>query len=88
MIYKDPKNNLHDIDPDFAYLLPANCVSITQKEANAIIESKVIPPTYQEQRSAAYPSLADQLDAMWKGAEAAAAMREAIHAVKAEFPKP
>ena len=45
-------------------------------------------PTYQELRAAAYPSVGNQLDAMWKGGEAEAAMLEAILAVKAEFPKP
>lgn len=38
-------------------------------------------------RRAAYPPLRDQLDAMWKGGEAAEAMREQIAAVKARFPK-
>ena len=45
-------------------------------------------PTYQELRAAAYPPVGDQLDAMWKGGEAEAAMSETILAVKAEYPKP
>lgn len=45
-------------------------------------------PTYQELRSAAYPSVGNQLDAMWKGGEVEAAMLETILAVKAEYPKP
>ena len=45
-------------------------------------------PTYQELRSAAYPSVGNQLDAMWKGGEAEAAMLETILDVKAEYPKP
>jgi len=45
-------------------------------------------PTYQELRAAAYPSIGNQLDAMWKGGEAEAAMLETILAVKTEYPKP
>lgn len=45
-------------------------------------------PTYRELRAAAYPSIGDQLDALWKGGEPAAAMKLTVLAVKAEFPKP
>ena len=45
-------------------------------------------PTYQELRAAAYPPVGDQLDAMWKGGEPEAAMKQIILDVKAEFPKP
>jgi hypothetical protein len=44
-------------------------------------------PDYYAKRRAEYPSLADQLDAMWKGGEAAAAMTAQIAAVKAKYPK-
>jgi hypothetical protein len=45
-------------------------------------------PDYYALRRAEYPSLADQLDAMWKGGEAAAAMTARIAEVKAKYPKP
>jgi hypothetical protein len=45
-------------------------------------------PTYQELRAAAYPPVGDQLDALWKGGEPEAAMKQIILDVKAEFPKP
>ncbi len=38
-------------------------------------------------RRASYPTIADQLDAIWKGGEAAVAMRARVLAVKASFPK-
>lgn len=38
-------------------------------------------------RRTEYPSLADQLDALWKGGEAQEAMRALVHAVKAKHPK-
>lgn len=44
-------------------------------------------PAYRIARRAAYPSIADQLDAIWKGGEAADAMRAAVMAVKAALPK-
>lgn len=43
---------------------------------------------YREKRAAEYPYVGDQLDAMWKGGDAAAAMLAQIQAVKAKYPKP
>jgi hypothetical protein len=44
-------------------------------------------PTYQELRAAAYPPIGDQLDAMWKGGELEAAMKQIILDVKSQYPK-
>ena len=86
--YKSPDNLVHFLNSsEFEYLLPAGSVPITDTEAEAL--RPVAPaPTYQELRAAAYPPITDQLDAMWKGGDAQAAMLETILAVKAEFPKP
>lgn len=43
---------------------------------------------YQQARAAEYPTIGDQLDALWKGGEAAAAMLAQVQAVKAKYPKP
>jgi hypothetical protein len=43
---------------------------------------------YQRQRAPEYPSIGDQLDALWKGGEAAEAMLAKIQAVKDRYPKP
>ena len=43
---------------------------------------------YQRQRAAEYPSIGDQLDALWKGGDAAAEMLAQVQAVKAKYPKP
>ena len=57
-------------------------------EGNTPEPADLVPaPTYQELRAAAYPPVGDQLDAMWKGGDAEAAMLSVINAVKAEFPK-
>jgi hypothetical protein len=88
MNYKDPQNNLHDIDPDFAHLLPEGCIQITQEEADAIVASKVVPPTYQELRAAAYPPITDYLDGVVKSDQTQIAKYIAdCLAVKVKYPK-
>jgi len=57
-------------------------------EGNTPTEADPIPaPTYQELRAAAYPPIGDQLDAIWKGGEAEAAMLVTVQSVKSKFPK-
>jgi hypothetical protein len=46
------------------------------------------PTAYKSERSAEYPPIGDQLDALWKGGEAAAEMLAKVQAVKAKYPKP
>lgn len=42
---------------------------------------------YQRQRAVEYPPIADQLDALWKGGDAAAEMMAKVQAVKNKYPK-
>jgi hypothetical protein len=56
----------------------------TSDEINAFIEETA----YRDQRKKDYPPIGDQLDALWKGGDAAAAMLDQIHAIKAKYPKP
>jgi len=44
-------------------------------------------PDYYAKRRAEYPSIGDQLDAFWKGGDAAAAMLAKIQVVKDKYPK-
>ena len=44
-------------------------------------------PDYYAKRRAEYPSIGDQLDALWKGGEAQANMQAQIAAVKTKYPK-
>ena len=84
MNYKDPQNNLHFIDPDFAHLLPDGCVQITEDEAESL-RPKPLEPTYKELRASAYPPIADQLDTIFHtGLDG---WKAAIQAVKAKYPK-
>lgn len=43
---------------------------------------------YQRQRAPEYPPIGDQLDALWKGGEAATEMLAKIQAIKSKYPKP
>lgn len=47
----------------------------------------VLASDYRSRRAAEYPSIPDQLDALWKGGSEMAAMRERIAAIKTKFPK-
>ena len=86
MNYKDLENNLHFLDStEFEHLLPVGCVQIADDEAEAIRLSKVVPPTYQELRAAAYPPIVDQLDTIFHGG--LDAWKAEIQAVKTQFPK-
>jgi hypothetical protein len=42
---------------------------------------------YRRQRTAEYPPIGDQLDALWKGGAAAEEMLATVMAVKAKYPK-
>ena len=54
-------------------------------EAKLAAEAAV---AYRAQRAAEYPTIGDQLDAMWKGGDAAAEMLAQVQAVKSKYPKP
>ena|SRR5690349_10229834 len=56
----------------------------TMAELQPVMDSD----TYAVQRAAAYPSIGDQLDALWKGGADAQAMGDQIRAIKAKYPKP
>jgi hypothetical protein len=43
---------------------------------------------YQRDRAKEYPPIGDQLDALWKGGDAATAMLAQVQAVKAQYLKP
>jgi hypothetical protein len=45
------------------------------------------PEAYIFQRKSEYPSIGDQLDALWKGGDASAEMLAKVMAVKAKYPK-
>lgn len=73
-----------DVGNDPAKWLP-ECVEITNAEAEAIRQSKIVPATYAELRAAEYPSYADQFDILYHGGFDV--WKAAIEAVKLKYPK-
>lgn len=53
----------------------------------AAVNAWVDPDAYIAKRVAEYPPIGDQLDALWKGGDAAAEMLAKVQAVKTKFPK-
>ena len=52
-----------------------------------VVNTWVDPDTYKYQRAAEYPPIGDQLDALWKGGDAATEMLAKVQAVKTKYPK-
>lgn len=68
--------------PDKEYLL---------KKIQELYEEDMIrlnQTEYQRQRAPEYPSIGDQLDAIWKGGDAYDVMLAKVMAVKDKYPKP
>ena len=66
-----------------AFDIDGNKVEIDLEAVNAWVN----PNVYKEQRAAEYPSIGDQLDALWKGGDAATEMLAKVQAVKNKYPK-
>ena len=61
--------------------------SVVSYDINAV-NNLVAANEYKSKRQAEYPSIGDQLDALWKGGDTAKAMLAQIQAVKTKYPKP
>jgi hypothetical protein len=68
---------------DVAYDTDGNEVSYDKVAVEAYVQAH----SYIAKRQAEYPPIGDQLDALWKGGEAAAEMLAKVQAVKSKFPK-
>jgi hypothetical protein len=68
---------------DDAFDADGNSVQYDEATVQAYIDSHI----YIEKRVAEYPPIGDQLDALWKGGEAAAEMLAKVQAVKTKYPK-
>lgn len=60
--------------------------TIEEIQKSEIVRPEI--PDYFAKRRAAYPPVGDQLDAYWKGGQAATDMAAKIQAVKDQYPKP
>ena len=86
-----PNSKWQVIDNDTIVWLDTEQTQPTDAEIAAEItrlEADYAAKQYQRDRAAEYPAIGDQLDALWKGGEAAQAMLEQVMAVKSRHPKP
>jgi predicted DNA-binding protein (UPF0251 family) len=84
--YKAPDNSLHFIEPEYAHLLPAGSIAITDEEAEALRLKTEL--TYAQKRAAEYPPITDYLDGVVKGdQDQIDAYIVACQAIKAKYPK-
>ena len=60
-----------------------NQITIDMDAVNAWVD----PEAYVAKRQSEYPSIGDQLDALWKGGDAQTEMLAKVMAVKAKYPK-
>jgi hypothetical protein len=68
---------------DDAFDVENNPVEYDQAEVQSYVDDN----SYRGKRAAEYPTIGDQLDALWKGGDAAAEMLAKVQAVKAKYPK-
>ena len=53
----------------------------------AVVQSYIDAHSYIGKRQSEYPTIGDQLDALWKGGDAQTEMLAKVMAVKAKYPK-
>jgi hypothetical protein len=68
---------------DIAYDADNNVVEYDR----AAVEAHAASKEYITKRAAEYPTIGDQLDALWKGGDAATQMLAKVQAVKNKYPK-
>ena len=68
---------------DEAFDADGNPIAYDEAAVQAYIDANA----YKAQRASEYPAIGDQLDALWKGGDDAAAMLALVQAVKAKYPK-
>ncbi len=61
---------------------------VSDEEWKNVLEANKPKPTYADLRQAEYPSIGDQLDAIWEGEPHYSEMKAVIMAIKAKYPKP
>ena len=64
---------------------PVTDAEITAEIAR--LQAEYDAQAYARSRASEYPPIGDQLDALWKGGDEAAAMLAKVQAVKAKYPK-
>ena len=75
--------NVAVIRGDDAFDADGNPVAYDEATVQTYIEVNA----YKEKRMGEYPPIGDQLDALWKGGDAAVEMLAKVQAVKTKYPK-
>ena len=71
------------------WIVDADKKTVTYDKSTADSDDAAIAAVaYKDVRRAAYPDIGDQLDALWKGGDAQAAMKVIVDKVKSDNPKP
>ena len=75
--------NITIIRGDEAFDAEGNPVAYDKDAVQAYVDAHA----YIAKRQAEYPSIGDQLDALWKGGDAQAEMLAKVQAIKTKYPK-
>ena len=71
------------------WVVDADKKTVTYDKSTADSDAAALAAVaYKEVRAGAYPDVRDQLDALWKGGDAEAAMKVIVNKVKSDNPKP
>ena len=71
------------------WVVDADKKTVTHDKSTADSDdAAIVANAYKDVRRAAYPDIGDQLDALWKGGDAEAAMKVLVDKVKSDNPKP
>lgn len=84
-----PQDAVEITDEKHAALLAGNAEGkqIASDAFGCPILDDLPKPTYAQLRADEYPSIRDQLDAIWKGGYAMEEMRDKVKAIKTKYPK-
>jgi len=69
------------------WVVDGETLTFDQSQADSD-DAAIVAVAYKAVRRAAYPDIGDQLDALWKGGDAEAAMKVIVNKVKSDNPKP
>ena len=71
------------------WIVDADKKTVTYDKSTADSDDAALAAVaYKDVRREAYPEIGDQLDALWKGGDAQAAMKVIVDKVKSDNPKP
>ena len=71
------------------WIVDADKKTVTYDKSTADSDDAALAAVaYKDIRRSAYPEIGDQLDALWKGGDAQAAMKVLVDKVKSDNPKP